>query len=560
MKKFSIRQLTQFMVLCFFFCFLLLPILMVGWTAWPTDTPAPFETIGRIFNPKWVESFKNSLFYSLTATSCATLLGFLLAYGVNFTKIGKRYIQINQRILLLPMLLPTITYGFVLIYAFGKQGLWSKILGQSFFNIYGTIGLLMGFVIYTLPPIFLLIHNSMQYLDTRLFIVSRLMGDKWYVSLNKTILSPLYRVLVVAFLQGFFMSFTDFGIPSALGGQTPFITTLLYEGFMGTIPNFQYGSMVALTMLLPSILSVLILNELQKRMVRYEKPQGLKLKDNRLRDGLFSLLFLLVSLWIISVFLVLFILPFLTNWPNERQLTLAHFQQFVQDRFLMQTLMNSLKMAFSTAFFGTILAYFSAILTTRNQTHSLWSKLIDSVATLTNSIPGMVLGVSFLLIFSGTPLHNTLAILVIVTIVHYFSTPYQMAKEALQKMNRNWENSATLLGDSWLQTIGRLLIPNSKTTLLEMFAYYFSNAMVTISAVIFLSSANTMVITTKLKELQHFGKFNDIFMFSLFLLLINLFVQQLIYWIKRSVFHENQKKSIFQFRNRSHFFRGLRQR
>lgn len=558
MKQLSVRQLTQWLVGLFFLAFLFFPLFKVLMTAWPQESATPFSAMASVFNRKWQLSFRNSLTYSLLATTCSTLLGFLLAYGVNFTKIGKKFIKVNKRILLLPMLLPTITYGFVLIYAFGKQGLWSKILGQQWFNIYGTMGILLGFIIYTLPPIFLLINNSMKYIDTRLFIVSRLMGDKWYASLHKTIISPLYRVLVVAFLQGFFMSFTDFGIPSALGGQTPFVTTLLYEGFMGTIPDFQYGSMVALTMLFPSIISVFLLNYLQKKMVRYEKPQQLKLKDNRFRDGAFRVLFSLVSFFIVCVFLVLVLIPFMTNWPNELRPTLTHFQEFTQDQFLMKTLQNSLEMSLLAASFGTVLAYFAAILTSRGKANNRWKGLIDSIATVTNSIPGMVLGVSYLLIFSGGPLHNTLAMMVIVTIVHYFSTPYQMAKEALQKMNNNWENSAHLMGDNWLQTIGRILIPNSKETILEMFSYYFSNAMVTISAVIFLSSANTTVITTKLKELQHFGKFNDIFMLSLFLLVINLCVQQFMNLIKRSLLNENQKKFTIQFRHLFRPFRSMR--
>ena len=267
--SFSLKRAISWLVLLFFFLFLAYPIIQIILTAFSqTDG----ESL-HIFTKEWGTSFSNSLNYSLAATSCSTILGFFLAYGNNFTRINRRFLKVNESILHFPMLLPTITYGFVLIYAFGKQGLWSKVFQQELFHIYGSIGILLGFIIYTLPPIFILINNSMKYLDTQLFIVSRLMGDSWYRSLYKTILTPLTRVLAVAFLQGFFMSFTDFGIPSAVGGQTPFITTLLYEGFMGTIPNFQFGSLVALTMLLPSIVSILILNHLQKKVVRYERPR-----------------------------------------------------------------------------------------------------------------------------------------------------------------------------------------------------------------------------------------------------------------------------------------------
>ena len=68
----------------------------------------------------------------------------------------------------------------------------------------------------------------------------------------------------------------------------------------------------------------------------------------------------------------------------------------------------------------------------------------------------------------------------------------------------------------------RIITPNALSSLLEVFSYYFVNAMVTVSAVIFLAGARTMVITTKIKELQHFAKFNEIFVLSLLILFTNL--------------------------------------
>ncbi|GCF92740.1 phosphonate ABC transporter permease [Enterococcus florum] len=542
-NKLSLKQLTNWVVLFFFLLFLAIPLIKIGLTAFPFAQGGDFAQFSQIFNQKWQTAFSNSLWYAVLAASISTILAFLLAYGNNFTKIGQPFLMINSSILQFPMLLPTITYGFVLIYAFGKQGLWSKLFQHQLFNIYGSIGILMGFIIYTLPPIFILINNAMKYLDARLFLVSRLMGDSPARTLKKTIFEPLYRVLAVAFLQGFFMAFTDFGVPSAVGGQTPFITTLLYEGFMGTIPDFQYGAMIAITMLLPSIISIIVLNHLQKKIVRYEKPQRVVLKTNKLRDWGFRLLFLTTSGFLLCIFLILVVIPFTTEWPYRIQPTLVHLTRFLEDDSLRLTLRNSLTMAVSTAVIGTVLAYFAAILTSRERKTGRLHNIIDSISTVTNSIPGMVLGVAFLLLFGGSILHNTLAILIISTVVHYFATPYQLAKEALQKMNLNWENTAKLMGDRWIDTIRRILIPNSKLTILEMFGYYFFNAMITISAVIFLTSANTMVITAKLKELQHFGRFNDIFMLSLFLLMINLIMQGIIQLLKRSLTNHEQKTS-----------------
>ena len=79
-----------------------------------------------------------------------------------------------------------------------------------------------------------------------------------------------------------------------------------------------------------------------------------------------------------------------------------------------------------------------------------------------------------------------------------------------------------LMGDNWIKTIFRVVTPNAASTLIEVFGYYFVNAMVTISAVIFIAGARTMVLTTKIKELQYYNKFNEVFVLSLLILATNL--------------------------------------
>ena len=78
------------------------------------------------------------------------------------------------------------------------------------------------------------------------------------------------------------------------------------------------------------------------------------------------------------------------------------------------------------------------------------------------------------------------------------------------------------MGDNWLKTIIRVVTPNAISTLLEVFSYYFVNSMVTVSAIIFITGARTMVITAKIKELQHYAKFNEIFVLSLLIFVLNI--------------------------------------
>ena len=97
-----------------------------------------------------------------------------------------------------------------------------------------------------------------------------------------------------------------------------------------------------------------------------------------------------------------------------------------------------------------------------------------------------------------------------------------MSTTALSKMNARWETTAQLMGDSWMKSVLRILVPNAKTTLIQMFETYFINSMVTISAIVFLTGTRTMVLTTRIKELQYYERFDAIFVLSLLIFLTNV--------------------------------------
>ena len=184
-------------------------------------------------------------------------------------------------------------------------------------------------------------------------------------------------------------------------------------------------------------------------------------------------------------------------------------------------------MALLTAFLGTLAAYGAALITARSTLSPRYKRVIESIALVTNAIPGMVLGVAYMFLFSGTGLQNTLLLMILCNIVHYFSTPYLMMKNSLSKMNAGWETTAMLMGDSWLQTILRVVTPNALSSLIEVFSYYFINSMVTISALIFIAGARTMVLTTMIKQLQYVNRFNEVFVLSLLILATNLIAKGL---------------------------------
>ena len=431
------------------------------------------------------------------------------------------------------MFLPTITYGFAIIYSFGKQGLITQLLGFQIFNIYGFWGLLVGYVIYTVPVAFLLVSNTMGYVDKKSLVVSKAMGDGTLSTFWIAVLRPLLGTLAGAFIQSFFLCFTDFGIPASVGGKFEVIATILYNEMLGGIPDFNRGAVVAVIMLLPSIVSILLLQFLERYNIRYDRISNADLRKHPLRDGVWGVSSAVLGLTILSIFAVIFVVPLVQNWPYQVEFTTDHFLSVFANKDLQRVYLHSVGTALVTALLGTLIAYGAAIITARSTLPQACKQSIDAIALVTNTIPGMVLGLAFLFSFTGTRLQNTFALMILCNIVHYFSTPYLMMKNSLSKMNAGWETTALLMGDSWLKTILRVVTPNAAASLIEVFSYYFINSMVTISALIFLVGSRTMVLTAKIKQLQYVNQYNEVFVLSLLILATNLIAKAVFTWLAK---------------------------
>ena len=116
----------------------------------------------------------NSFTVSGISAAIATVMAFFCAYGLHFTRIQPSIKKVIQIIVLLPLFLPSITYGFAVIYSFGRLGLISQLIAPPPFSIYGFWGLLIADVIYTLPPAFLILYNAFFYVDRNFITVSKL--------------------------------------------------------------------------------------------------------------------------------------------------------------------------------------------------------------------------------------------------------------------------------------------------------------------------------------------------------------------------------------------------
>ena len=533
-KEYEIKGIYA-AVVALFAVILAVPVIRLLMESFMAEAGLSVRNYAQVLTERgFAAALANSVKVSVSSALIATALAFFLAYTIQYTRVPGKFKSLIRLAAVLPMLLPTLTYGFAIIYSFGKQGLLTKLFGRQFFEIYGFGGLLFGYVIYTLPVSFLLILNTMGYIDKKFSVVSRIMGDSPFKNFLQTVVRPLLGTLAASMVQCFFLCFTDYGIPASVGGEYDVVATVLYNEMLGSVPNFNRGAVVAMMMLIPSVISIALLHYLERYNIRYTKISAVDLRKNRVRDGIFMAGSAMILLMLISVFAVIFVVPLVREWPYQTSFTMEHVIDTLTDSSLFGVYQNSLFVAVCTAAAGLLITYGAALATARSGLKGRLKAVIDSIALVTNTIPGMVIGIAFMFIFSGTPLQNTFLLIIICNVVHFFSTPYLMMKNSLSKLNSSWEATAALMGDSWIKTIVRIITPNMVSTLLEVFGYYFVNAMVTVSAVIFIAGARTMVITTKMKELQYYTKFNEVFVLSLLILATNLAVKGILAVLMRS--------------------------
>lgn len=370
-------------VLMVFLVFLLIPILLLLGKSFEGSSGFTLARYGEILTGKdFPGVLGRSIWIASISGVVTTILAFFLAYTIHYTNLPGIWKKVIRLAAVAPMLLPTITYGFAIIYSFGKQGLLTRILGFQLFDIYGFWGLLLG-------------------------------------------------TLAASFVQCFFLCFTDYGIPASVGGQYEVVATVLYNEMLGSVPDFNRGAVVAMMMMVPSVLSITLLHYLEKYNIRYSRVSQVELKKNPVRDVCCGAVSFGILLCVLSSFAVIVIVPAVEEWPYQLSFTWKHVSAVLGDSSLLTVYKNSLLTAGLTALVGSLVVYGAALVTARSSFGERKKAVIESIALVTNTIPRMVIGIAFLFAFSGTPLQNTFFLIVICNVVHFFSTPYLIRREAM---------------------------------------------------------------------------------------------------------------------------------
>jgi iron(III) transport system permease protein len=235
------------------------------------------------------------------------------------------------------------------------------------------------------------------------------------------------------------------------------------------------------------------------------KSVPLQPKSNPKLDWLMFTICSLIAGFAAIVFLTIIFASFVKVWPYDFSLTLRNYDFNAVGGGGYAAYWNSIQMSFYTAIFGTIAVFIGAYLVEKGKGWQ-WLRTVNYfLSTVPLALPGLVLGLAYIFFFNkqlwpipGTnfalinpfnSIYGTMAILVLCNIIHFYTVCFLTATTALKQIDPEFESVSASMKVPFYKTFWRVTVPLSLPAILDIGIYFFINAMVTISAIIFIYPA-----------------------------------------------------------------------
>lgn len=489
-------------------------------------------------------SLRHSFTVALISMVITVTLAFIFAYAITRTTIpGRPFLHAVAR---LPMFVPSLVQALVFIYMFGNNGIFTRATGFNI-GLYGPVGIVMSEVFYAFPHALIILVAALSMADARLYEAAQsLRASSARIFLSITLPSVRYGLMSAAFVV-FTLAITDFGAPKVVGGDYDVLATDIYNKVVGQ-QDFAMGATISTLLLIPSLVAFVLDRMVQRKQLAQVTaditPLGPK-QHSPLTQ--FSLLFfcILVAIFILSTYGVVLVGAFTKYWPYDLSITTQHFTHFYVagahhkgGSFVI--IWNSIKMAIVATIAGTVIVFSSAYLIEKTRGLN-WARSILYLLSITPlAVPGMVLGLSYVFLFNDpkTPfnfLYGTMGIMAISTIFHYYTVPFLTASTALKQMDSEFESIGESLEAPFYRTFIRVTVPVALPAIISIAMYYFLNALVTISALVFLFVPGKEVASLAVMLLDDAGESAQAMALSLLIFVTGLAARGIFYLLTRGV-------------------------
>lgn len=434
----------------------------------------------EVINTKvFIGALKNSFLFSFISTVLSMALSFIAALSIERSTI--KFKNVFSFIYILPMLVPSISHSFGIVSVLGHNGFITRVLNLNI-NIYGAKGIVLGSIMYAFPVAFIMFRTVLKYEDVNVYNVCKIIGIDSFHQLKDITMPYLNKTFILTFFSIFSLIITDYGVPIMIGAKTITIPVLIYNKVIYSL-DYSSGCTLAIFLLMPAIISFIVdIFYREKDNTEYDNSIILLENNKILSIILYFFNIIICSFILLTLSSFIFIL-FAKKYPINISFTFDNIIKTIKkgaDIYLY----NSIIISVFTGLIGTFLSFLCAYISSRIS--SKISKLVHVCAIISMAIPGIVLGLSYLITFKKSLIYGSIIILIVVNIFHFISYPYILAYNSLNKLNINLERVGETLGINRFYIIRDVIVPQLKNSLVEMFTYFFINSMMTISAVAFL--------------------------------------------------------------------------
>ncbi|WP_262107316.1 iron ABC transporter permease [Arthrobacter sp. Marseille-P9274] len=504
----------------------------------------PFDAWAQLISEPW---FSGMLLDTAAVVGISAFLslaiGALLAWVNERTDAGLG--PVGDALPLIPLFLPAVALavGWVAL-ASPEVGLLSNILEPLGFQIYSTAGMVLVYVLLTVPYTYLPIVSALRSLDPSLEEAARASGAStlrvvWTVSLPAVAPS-----LLSGFILATIIGAGVYSVPAIVGQNTDLdiMSVRIVRSIQNSYP-VDYGTAVRLSVLLLAVL--LVLYYLQHTVIskqRFARMGGQAPKVARIALGrwcwpvrMLGILYILCAAVLPLAAVIYLSLQrywqpdiFAPNW------TLENFSVASAGAGgAMEGIRNSVILGVGAGMIVVLAA--TMILTYARQSNNWVSRVANGAAKFPAVVPGSVLAVSFIFAFGGAPfdLGGTLLIMGMAYFVSFLPYAVISLEGTSAQIDGSLEDASRLCGAGQGRTFGQVVLPLLRPGLLATFALVFVRIVGDLEVAVLLGTGQTPMASALLFQVWSEGFFTQVAAIAVMMTAVSAVVVIFLMWFSR---------------------------
>ena len=499
-----------------------------------------FQNYGDLFGH--AEIYKvllNTLLFAIPSLALATLIALAFSWLIERTNLPGRsllfVLVVGQSGI--PLLISAMSWSLLLN---PTNGAVNQLLGHIgiHFNVYSLPGMIFVEALGLSPLTFLLVTASVRRMNGVLENAAETSGARRATILWRINLPLIRPALLGALIFQFVNSIESIDVPLIIGTPghiTVFATAVLNSAHPPTgLPDYGGSSTTGLALLVLALGPLLIYNKVLGASGSYATVTGKTFRPKTLDLGRWRWPLLIGALLYLSVS---FLMPLLMLiWTSLQpyyqgissaafgRLTFAPWKEIWSSGGIAQSFVNTVVLGFSVAIGVMILAMCVSWILVRSRSKFTW--LLDALAFTPHATPGVVIGLSVLILYLILPLpfYGTIWIIVIAQITQYISLGTRLTSGAMAQVQVSLEEAGAASGAPMFRVWRRILIPLMRPAFFNGLMLVFMASIQNLSLPYILASPDNGVWSTLIYNRWTFGHVNQAAVLSILMTALTVVV------------------------------------